>query len=546
MADDVQLMIADAKDDDIDAWLLTNLAADWGRRLLVLAELKQFKDGNETIGRASVPSNISHDAAPVYQQMRSIGTLNLARRISESVSDRQRPNGFRKVGNTERRDTKADDMYRQCRMDMLLRRFTFPETADYGESFVFVGPGRGGRYVSAVSPWNCHMSEDQDTALLYSYDARAKVERMELFRIDWGDEDTGREEVLKPKRVYSRMAFREVDRSVCDPDDDEQVSDFVEKGDAWSPGTDWQWSDEGEIDYAYALEECCLPLVRDSTPDGKGLFEPHLDTLKRIDRQIFDRLCISMMQAFRQRAVKGSMPTTYTEEDAAVIAGTANAGDPIDLSATFATGPAALWNLPDGVDIWESQTTDFSTLQNTINADIKHLAATAGIPLDILSPDVQGSANGAELKRETLRFKVENMNDLAADAIVRIIRMALRAAGTPPSEGDDFELMWKPMASMGSLELTQAAQLAYQSGLMSRRTALTKFYGFTAQDIAEDEASRMYDQLTMSDGVGASDTAMAGAVSPATGWDQSTGGAVNGLPEEDDDVFSSDTGGEMI
>ena len=372
MADAQQLMIADAQDDDIDAWLMTNLAADWGKRLLMLAELKQFKDGSETIGKVSTPANIRPDAAPVYRQMRSIGTLNLARRISESVSDRQRPNGFRKVGNNERRDTKADDMYRQCRMDMLLRRFMFPETADYGESFVFVGPGRGGRYVSAVSPWNCHMSDDQDTAVLYTFDARNKMERMELFRIDWGDEDTSRAEVTEPKRVYSRMAFREGDRSVCDPGDDEQVSEFVEKGVAWSPGTDWQWSDEGEIEYDYARDEGCLPIVRDSTPDGKGLFEPHLDTLKRIDRQIFDRLCISMMQAFRQRAVKGTLPTTYTEEDAEVLNGTANAGDPINLSETFATGPAAVWNLPDGVEIWESQTTDFSTLQN-LNYNNQHI-----------------------------------------------------------------------------------------------------------------------------------------------------------------------------
>ena len=545
MADAVQLMIADAQEDDLDAWLMTNLAADWGRRLLVLAELKQFKDGTETIGKSATPSNVRRDAAPVYQQMRSIGTLNLARRISESVSDRQRPNGFRKVGNNERRDTKADEMYRQCRMDMLLRKFVFPETADYGESFVFVGPGRGGRYVSAVSPWNCRMSADQDSAVMYSYDARNGVERMELFRIDWGDEDAASGVAVKPKRVYSRLAVRERDRSVCDPDDDEQVEKFVESGKAWTPGTDWRWSDEGEVEYPYALEEACLPLVRDSTPDGKGLFEPHLDTLKRIDRQIFDRLCISMMQAFRQRAVKGTMPTTYTEEDAEVLNGTANAGDPIDLSETFATGPAAVWNLPDGVEIWESQTTDFSTLQNTINADIKHLAATAGIPLDILSPDVQGSANGAELKRETLRFKVENMNDLAAEAIVRAVRMALRAAGEPPADGDDFELMWKPMASMGSLELTQAAQLAYQSGLMSRRTALTKFYGFTAQDIAEDEASRMYDQLTMGDD-GSTGTLMTGAVPSATGWDPSSGGAVDGLGDDgDDEVFSSD-GSETV
>lgn len=237
------------------------------------------------------------------------------------------------------------------------------------------------------------------------------VENIRLFSME-------RDEAGNIKRVYSKLATRESERTVTDPDDDEAVAQLAIEGKAWEPGNTWEWA-QGDETYDYALACESLPVVKLPTPDGMGMFEPFLDTLRRIDRQIFDRLCITMMQAFRQRAIKGDINLEYGPEDIEVIQGLKDEGDPIDLSERFAMGPAALWNLPDGVDIWESQTTDLNGLQNVINADIKHLAATAGIPLDILSPDVQGSANGAELKRETLRFKVENLNALASEAIGR-------------------------------------------------------------------------------------------------------------------------------
>ena len=39
--------------------------------------------------------------------MRQLGVVNLARRISESVTDRQQPNGFRKVEDSSLKDTDA-------------------------------------------------------------------------------------------------------------------------------------------------------------------------------------------------------------------------------------------------------------------------------------------------------------------------------------------------------------------------------------------------------------------------------------------------------
>lgn len=529
---DVQLAIRNATVEDTDAWNLTQLATAWGRRLPMLAVLKQYKDGKELVDSTSVPGSTSPNAAPVYRTMREIGTLNLARRISESVTDRQRPNGFRKISDEKMKDTAADAMYQDCMMDTLLRCHLFPDTADYGASYGFVNKGRGKKLVQAWSPWCCYMSDDEDSAIHYSYDARERVENIRLFGME-------RDEAGNIKRVYSKLATRESERTVTDPDDDEAVAQLAIEGKAWEPGNTWEWA-QGDETYDYALACESLPVVKLPTPDGMGIFEPFLDTLRRIDRQIFDRLCITMMQAFRQRAIKGDINLEYGPEDIEVIQGLKQEGDPIDLSERFAMGPAALWNLPDGVEIWESQTTDLNGLQNVINADIKHLAATAGIPLDILSPDVQGSANGAELKRETLRFKVENLNALASEAIGRMIRMALTLNGEGSAADDDFELMWKPMVSTSSLELAQSGQLKYQSGLMARRTVLTHDFGFTAQDIAEDDMNRISDQLTFSD-QSAGQPVLQGAVQPATGWDETTQSAVNGLNGDENGDGVSDS-----
>lgn len=525
---ELQLIIDGASSDDDDAYVITSLAQEWGSRLLDIAELKLFKDGKEMVDESSVPQGVDPNAAPVYRLMRQLGVVNLARRISESVTDRQQPNGFRKVEDSSLKDTDADQMAKQCGLPFILRRHLLPDKGDYGCSFAIVGKGQGSRYIKALSPWEAWMSDNDDAAIMYSHDDKQGVETLTLFRIERDDDGFA-------KRVYSRVASRESGRTVVDPSNDSDLSDFINQGKVWSPGTNWKWDDGKGDEYDYALECESLPIVRLSTVDGQGLFEPYLPMLKRIDREVFDRLCITMMQAFRQRAIKGDLPQTYTEEDPDVINGLAEVGDPIDYSKRFAMGPAALWQLPDGVDIWESQTTDTSGLQNIIISDVKQLAAVSGIPLDILSPDVQGSANGAELKRETLKFKVQTMNDLDAEPIVRMIRMALVLNGSNASQSE-FEMVWKPMDTTSSLEQAQACQLLYQSGLLARRTILTHKMGYTAQDVAEDDMNRLADQFNISGQSNKSDAKPVAAVEPATGWDDETQSAVDGLPNVDGEL----------
>lgn len=339
------LMIKNASDDDDDAYVITNLAREWGARLPYLAELKLFKDGREMVDANSVPQGTDPNAAPVYKLMRQLGVVNLARRISESVTDRQQPNGFRKVEDSSLKDTDADRMAKQCGLNFILRRNMLPDKGDYGCSFGLVSNAGRGRFITPLSPWECWMDVGETAAIQYTYLDRENKEVIRLYRLVVDDSKT-------TTKVYSKTAQREHDRSVVDPNDVSSVAKFASDAKAWEPGSDWEWAEDSQAsDFSYAEGCDSLPIVRLSTVDGQGLFEPYLPMLKRIDRETFDRLCITMMQAFRQRAIKGTVPTTYTEEDQEVIDGDKQAGDPIDLASTFAVGPAALWKLPDGVDI---------------------------------------------------------------------------------------------------------------------------------------------------------------------------------------------------
>ncbi|MEO5392404.1 hypothetical protein ABG818_11195, partial [Bifidobacterium adolescentis] len=113
------------------------------------------------------------------------------------------------------------------------------------------------------------MSDNDDAAIMYSHDDKQGVETLTLFRIERDDDGFA-------KRVYSRVASRESDRTVVDPSNDSDLSDFINQGKAWSPGTNWKWDDGKGDEYDYALECESLPIVRLSTVDGQGLFEPYL------------------------------------------------------------------------------------------------------------------------------------------------------------------------------------------------------------------------------------------------------------------------------
>ena len=336
------------------------------------------------------------------------------------------------------------------------------------------------------------------------------------------------------KDVYCHIAYNETDsRSLLDEGDEEEIYGIANDDSKLRPtlSPTFQWDGGAESTYDFA-EKCeCLPIVRMHAPGGKGQFEPHIPTLCSIDQQRFQRFCIQELQAFKQRAVSMSnMPQFYKDSDPQVRDGLAQAGDRIDYKDLFQQGPDALWLVPGDAKFWESGVTDINPLITAVASDIKHLAASSGTPLDILSPDVSGSAEGAQLKREGLVFKVEDMNARANDGFTRLMRMALEADGNSAA-GERFETVWKPINPPSQLEQAQAAN--YSKGILPVKTNMRRSYGMTEIEIAEAMQDLMDTQFAQ---------AMASENAMIEGKTSQQSAGV--LPDETDSLAFSDTASE--
>lgn len=485
-------LIDSAGEDDADSILLTKLADKLAARVPRLCELKTIYDGAELIPGQHVPFSLKNSkATEVYKRNMRIANTNIARPMVDSVTVRQRPSSFRLINDRTQNSTEADRMWRQCHMNIKSRDL-FHIRNLYGESFALVGNGRGDDYITVLSPWQTIMDADEDSTLVYAYDEKHRKDTLTLYRLERDDNGT-------PANVYSKTASQPSNkRSLPAEGDDQAIYDIANGDDTktykFQPGFTWDNTDKPD-NWDYAVSNGALPIQRFSTPDGKGLFEPHLSSIYRIDQETFDRVTITMMQAFVQRAIKGMKRTTYDETDPAVIVGMKKSGDPIDFSEIFQQGPASIWLMPDGADVWESKQTDIQGLNTTIGTDIKQLTDVAMTPLGVNSNDIGGSANGADLKRESVIFKAEDLNERADDKLVTVMKMAL-SLGQVDVTGKDFETMWKPITA---IQFSNPAQDASQlKGVVSDKTIERMVLGMSEQQIAEDDLAKSTELIDQS------------------------------------------------
>jgi hypothetical protein len=152
--------------------------------------------------------------------------------------------------------------------------------------------------------------------------------------------------------------------------------------------------------------------------DGKGEFEDNLDGIDRIHGGILDRLIVAKHQAHRSRAIEGELEETD------------EAGNSIDYSEMFVNAPGAFWELPPGVKIWESQTTDIMPLLAAVKDDIRELCAATSTPVGDMLPDgANVSAEGQRGAREGLIFKtmdrIARVNPVVAVAVGDYMRIGI-------------------------------------------------------------------------------------------------------------------------
>jgi len=214
---------------------------------------------------------------------------------------------------------------------------------------------------------------------------------------------------------------------------------------------------------------------------GLGEFEPHIDILDRINWNILQRLVIVAMQAYRQRATKGELP----DED--------DEGNEIDYAEIFKPGPGALWRLPDGVDLWESQQTDISPILAANKDDITHLAAVTRTPMATLIPDgANQSAEGAAFAKEGLVFKAQDRLERAKAMLGRAMGAALAIEKGSSSLIDDVESLWLPVERQSLAERADAATKAQD---LPWRTRMTDIWQFSADRVDQMETERASDAI---------------------------------------------------
>ena len=394
-----------------------------------------------------------HRAA--YVKFQKMSKTNFAELSVEAPAERIRIAGFR-VGNEGTDNDSARALWRRSRGGATASDI-HRDALTYGYGYGMAAKGRFGAILTHESPFGCITEHDPlDPSWVQ---AGLKM---------WSDLTYDHAVLHLPGMVYRFV--RAVPERIPSPAQPEP----------WRMGA---WEFDGAKSGPTGLDR--VPIVRFENRDGVGVYAKHTDLLDRINWVILQRLLIIAMQAFRQRAVKGELPK-HDEE-----------GNLIDYEAMFAPGPDALWTLPDGVDIWESQPGDIQQILGAAKDDIGQFAALTRTPMSTLMPgDGQNqTAEGAAFAREGLVFKSEDCIERWSPDWDTLVPIGLALDGISA----EVETQWKPAERQSLAErfdaLTKAGDLPW-------RDRMTDVLGYDAARVDQMEINRARDLALAADAGG--------------------------------------------
>lgn len=276
----------------------------------------------------------------------------------------------------------------------------------------------------------------------------------------------------------------------------------VEYARVWADGMEYSYmrrsQDAMVMDLAEGWEptavvplEGRIPIVRLENLDGAGEFEAHLHVIDRINWGILQRLVTTAMQAFRQRALT-------VDRDGEMLQETDEDGNSIDYRKLFKPGPGALWELPPGVSLWESQPTDLTPMLTAIKDDFRQLAAVTRTPVTMLIPEsANQSAEGAAAAREGLVFKARDRIARFRPAISVALVYAMELEGLPV-EGT-VDTVFEPPAMVTLAERYDAAIKAKSAG-ESLESIQRNILGYSPEQIQADRVLRAREQIALAMG----------------------------------------------
>jgi hypothetical protein len=458
-------------------WWMKRLSAMLAdqRRASRLQLLTDYLRGNPPLPEGA------ENAREAYANFQKKARSNFSELVVSAVSQRMTPVGFKTAVDADASgDAEVGQMWTQVGLDVLSAD-VHDLMLGLGESYVIVGavsPNTEAPVVTCEDPrW---MVAETDPA-----EPETLLAAMKVLRDDVGQED----------RAYLYLP-------AGDGRDTAQVWVAVRKatgyevpgsGAVYVPYTDreprsprlpfdgrsWSWDETR----SGALDHPRIPVVKFTNKYGLGEFETHRDLLDRINHQILQRMTIAVMQAFRQRAVKG-LPLVWPE-------GHPQAGQVIDYERIFTADPAALWQLPKDAEMWESAVNDLSPILNAVKDDLEHLAAVTSTPMHMLHPAGENqSAEGASLSREGLVFKVEDRIARTGRSWAQVMSLVLLHAGQPERAVlPKLKPMWAPANRLSLAERADAATKL--KDVLPRRTLLIDVLGY-----APDRADEIMTEIT--------------------------------------------------
>lgn len=440
----------------------------WMQRLFNMLNSQQRRARLQSLhdyhrGHAPLPQG-AENAREAFEAFQKKARSNFAELIVSAMSERMTPTGFRTALDDDATgDAEVGAMWTNAGLDV--------SSADVhdlmlalGEAYVIVGG----------------MDEETEAPLITCEDPRFMVGEpdpanprrllaaLKVMHDDAAGED--RAYVYLPGEVH--VAVRRGGALSLPMGWSPQASEWDRRTSAYLPfdGRDWTWSTER----SGRLPHQRIPVVMFRNKYGMGEYEAHLDLLDRINHQILQRMIIAVMQAFRQRAIRG-LPQVYPDNHP-------RAGQEIDYNELFTADPAALWILPKDAEMWESSINDLRPLLAAVKDDLEHLASVTRTPMHMLSPaGVNQSAEGASLAREALVFKVSDRIARTSYAWAQVMSLALLHAGQPDRAVlSKLQTIWAPAQRLSLAERADAASKLRD--LLPTRTMLITVLGMSPAD----------------------------------------------------------------
>lgn len=434
--------------------------------------LEQYRRGNPPL-RDDIHSGW---AAP-YRQFVRMGRLNFGKKLVRPTTNRMGLRGFRTAADAdELGDAVAHEILLANRLK-LVARDVHNDMVGLADGYALVTPpGQDPddtiALITAESPLQCITAQDPATG--------RTLAGLKVFRDELAGEDL----------AYLYLAATEVRTEDGSEAEAAQLWRAVKPGASTVGGLGhfrwartWEWRDAEPV--PIPGKRC--PLVRFQNEDGVGEIEQHLDHLDRINDKIFNEWWISKIQAFRQRAIERNLKEGEDEDpdrDDQDPDSLTPEMSPEQVADLFVSAPDALWDLPPGAKMWESESVDVRPLIESITTELKWLALAADLSLSAFTSDsVNQSADGSNNQKEEHLFKVEDRRDRAEGSWAEVLSLAFEYQGdTTRSKVTDIRVIWGP-SERYSLE--QKARAGSQAGNLPRKAQLRDIWQYDPADIPE-------------------------------------------------------------